>query len=108
MNGRSCIPDNTELKEEILKEGNQGIFHLHPGRDKIIEELRELFWWKGLRKDVAEFVSRCLICKQVKFEREKSPRLLQPLEISEWKWGPYPWILQLDYQERNEEMTQFG
>ena len=63
MNGRSCIPDNTELKEEILKEGNQGIFHLHPGRDKIIEELRELFWWKGLRKDVAEFVSRCLICK---------------------------------------------
>ena len=86
MNGRLCIPDNIELKEEILKEGQQGMFHLHPGRDKMIEELRKLFWWKGMRKDVAEFVSRCLICQKVKFERQKSSGILQPLEIPEWKW----------------------
>ncbi|XP_057534398.1 uncharacterized protein LOC130812809 [Amaranthus tricolor] len=46
MNGRLCIPDNTKLKEEILKEGHQGMFHLHPGRGKMIEDLRKLFWWK--------------------------------------------------------------
>ena len=72
MNGRLCIPDNTKLNEEILKERHQGMFHLHPGRDKMIEELRKLFWWKGMRKDVVEFVSRCLICQKVKFERQKS------------------------------------
>ncbi|XP_057543879.1 uncharacterized protein LOC130823272 [Amaranthus tricolor] len=79
MNERLCIPDNIELKEEILKEGHQGMFHLHLGRDKMIEELRKLFWWKGMRKDVAEFESRCLICQKVKFERQKSSGLLQPL-----------------------------
>ena len=30
------------------------MFHLHPGRDKMIEELRKQFWWEGMRKDVAE------------------------------------------------------
>ena len=38
----------------------------------MIEEIQELFWWKVLRKDVSEFVSKCLVCERVKFERKKS------------------------------------
>ena len=36
MNGRLCVPNQFELKNEILKEGHQSLFHLHPSRDKII------------------------------------------------------------------------
>ena len=43
MNGRLCVPNQSELKNEILKEGHQSLFHLHSGRDKITEEIRELF-----------------------------------------------------------------
>ncbi|XP_071905696.1 uncharacterized protein [Coffea arabica] len=45
-----------------------------------------LYWWEGLKKDVAEFVQRCLTCQQVKAEHQKPSGLLQPLEIPEWKW----------------------
>ena len=86
MNGRLCVPNQFELKNEILKEGHQSLFHLHPGRDKMIEEIREIFWWKGLRKDVSDFVSKCLVCQRVKFERQKSSGLLQPLPVPDWKW----------------------
>lgn len=86
MKGRLCVPNQPELRNEILREGHQSLFHLHPGRDKMIEELRELFWWKGLRRDVADFVSKCLVCQKVKFERQKSSGLLQPLSVPDWKW----------------------
>ena len=86
MNGRLCVPNQPKLKNKILKEGHQSLFHLHPDRDKMIEEIRELVWWKGLRKNVSEFLSKCLVCQRVKFERQKSSGLLQPLPVADWKW----------------------
>jgi hypothetical protein len=40
----------------------------------------------GIKKDIAKFVAHCLICQQIKVEHQRLTRLLQPLEISEWKW----------------------
>ncbi|EOX99963.1 Uncharacterized protein TCM_009073 [Theobroma cacao] len=40
----------------------------------------------GLKRDVAKFVSKCLVCQQVKAEHQKPARLLQPLPVPEWKW----------------------
>ena len=39
-----------------------------------------------MKKDIAEFISRCLACQQVKVEHQKTPGLLQPLETPKWKW----------------------
>nr|GEW17085.1 putative reverse transcriptase domain-containing protein [Tanacetum cinerariifolium] len=44
------------------------------------------FWWSGMKRDVATFVSRCLICQQVKIEHQRASGLLQPLDIPVWKW----------------------
>lgn len=52
----------------------------------MLAELRKLFYWKGVRKDVSEFVSRYLVCQKVKFERLKNSGLLQPLPVLDWKW----------------------
>ena len=39
-----------------------------------------------MKKDVAEFVSKCLICQQVKAKQKKPGGLLHPLEVPQWKW----------------------
>ena len=45
-----------------------------------------MFWWHGMKKEIARYVSKCLTCQQVKIEHRKSGGLLQPLPIPEWKW----------------------
>ncbi|XP_024164118.1 uncharacterized protein LOC112171118 [Rosa chinensis] len=48
--------------------------------------LKEYYWWPNMKREIAAFVSRCLVCQQVKAERQKPSGLLQPLSIPEWKW----------------------
>ncbi|XP_027344923.1 uncharacterized protein LOC113857349 [Abrus precatorius] len=52
----------------------------------MYQNLRKSFWWNGMKKDVAEYVARCLTCQKAKIKHQRPPGLLQPLEIPEWKW----------------------
>ena len=52
----------------------------------MYQDLKQLYWWNGMKKDVADFVSRCLTCQQVKAEHQKPAGPFQRLEIPEWKW----------------------
>ncbi|XP_027343061.1 uncharacterized protein LOC113855628 [Abrus precatorius] len=52
----------------------------------MYQNLWKSFWWNEMKRDVAEYVARCLTCQKAKVEHQCPPRLLQPLEISEWKW----------------------
>ncbi|GJY69296.1 putative nucleotidyltransferase, ribonuclease H [Tanacetum coccineum] len=61
-------------------------FSIHPGSTKMYHDLKQHFWWSGMKRDVATFVSKCLICQQVKIEHQRASGLLQPLEIPVWKW----------------------
>jgi len=58
--GRICIPDDDELKKLILEESHRSSFH--PGATKMYYDLKKLFWWSGLKLDVALFVYACLTC----------------------------------------------
>ena len=75
-----------ELKKEIMEEAHSSAYAMHPGSTKMYHILREHYWWRGMKKDVAEFVSRYLICQQVKAEHQKPTGLLQSLPIPQWKW----------------------
>ncbi|KAL4014040.1 hypothetical protein IC575_026230 [Cucumis melo] len=59
---------------------------MHPGSTKMYQDLKRVYWWRNMKREVAEFVSRCLVCQQVKAPRQKPAGLLQPLSIPEWKW----------------------
>ena len=58
--GRICVPNDAEVKKLILEEGYKSRLSLHPGMTKMYQNLKETFWWQGMKKDVAFFVSACL------------------------------------------------
>jgi hypothetical protein len=83
---RVYVPDVPDLRKRILDEGHCSGLSIHPGATKMYQDLRKLFWWPGMKKEIAEFVYSCLICQKSKIEHQKPPGLLQPLSIPEWKW----------------------
>ena len=83
---RLCVPDVIELKKEIMEEAHSSAYAMHRGSTKMYQTLRDHYWWRGMKREIAEFVSKCLTCQQIKIEHQKPVGLLQPLSIPEWKW----------------------
>ncbi|GJY63005.1 putative reverse transcriptase domain-containing protein [Tanacetum coccineum] len=70
----------------IMDEAHTSKYSVHPGADKMYYDLRDLYWWPRMKKDIAMYVSKCLTCSKIKAEHQKPSRLLQRPEIPEWKW----------------------
>jgi hypothetical protein len=84
--GRTCVPNNDEIKRLILEETHKSGFSIHPGSTKMYHDLKKGYWWPNMKAEIADFISCCLVCQQVKIEHQKPGGLLQPLEIPKWKW----------------------
>ncbi|GJY70982.1 putative reverse transcriptase domain-containing protein [Tanacetum coccineum] len=69
----------------IMDEAHKSRYFVHPGVDKMYYDLREMYWWPGMKKDIALYVSKCLTCLKVKVEHQRPFGLLQQPEIPEWK-----------------------
>ncbi|GKC99259.1 putative reverse transcriptase domain-containing protein [Tanacetum coccineum] len=69
-----------------MNEAHTSKYFVHPGADKMYYDLRDLYWWPRIKKDIATYVSKCLTCSKVKAEYQKPSGLLQQPEIPEWKW----------------------
>jgi len=54
--GRICVPNDVEVKKLILEEGHKSRLSLHPSMPKMYQDLKETFWWQGMKRDVAQFV----------------------------------------------------
>jgi hypothetical protein len=83
---RICVPNDDGLKSKILEEAHKSKYTIHPGVTKMYHDLKNIFWWPGMKADITNFVSRCLTCQKVKVEHQRPAGLLQPLEIPIWKW----------------------
>ncbi|KAL0556992.1 hypothetical protein IC582_005510 [Cucumis melo] len=83
---RLCVPSDSAVKTELLSEAHSSPFSMHPGSTKMYQDLKRVYWWRNMKREVAEFVSKCLVCQQVKAPRQKPAGLLQPLSVLEWKW----------------------
>jgi len=84
--GRIWIPFSCELKQVLLDEAHKSKYSIHPGATKMYYDLKEDYWWPGMKRDVVKYVEKCLTCAQVKAEHQKPCGKLQPLEIPKWKW----------------------
>ncbi|KAJ9547521.1 hypothetical protein OSB04_020064 [Centaurea solstitialis] len=83
---RIWVPKVDQLRALIMDEAHQSKYSIHPGSDKMYKGLKEHYWWSGMKKDIATYVSKCLTCAKVKAEHQKPSGLLQQPEIPEWKW----------------------
>jgi hypothetical protein len=84
--GRICVLDVKVLRKLILSEAHDTAYSIHPGSTKMYYDLKERFWWYGMKRSVAEYVAICDTCQRVKAEHQRPTGLLQPLKILEWKW----------------------
>ena len=81
--GRICVPIDPDIRREILDESHTTPYSLHPGSTKMYHDLKVLYWWSGMKRDVVDYVARCLTCQQIKAEHQRPAGLLQPLGIPE-------------------------
>ncbi|GJU21922.1 putative reverse transcriptase domain-containing protein [Tanacetum coccineum] len=86
LNNRSWIPCFGELRALIMHESHKSKYSIHPGSDKMYQDLKKLYWWPNMKAEIATYVSKCLTCAKVKIEYQKPSGLLVQPEIPKWKW----------------------
>ncbi|XP_070036379.1 uncharacterized protein [Nicotiana tomentosiformis] len=62
MQGRICVPNVDGLRELILEEAHSSRYSIHPGATKMNQDLRQLYWWRRMKKDIVAYVAWCLNC----------------------------------------------
>ncbi|GJY25302.1 putative reverse transcriptase domain-containing protein [Tanacetum coccineum] len=83
---RIWVPLVGGVRTIIMDEAHKTRYSVHPGADKMYHDLRDMYWWPGMKRDIATYVSKCLTCSKVKAEHQRPSGLLQQPEIPEWKW----------------------
>eukprot|EP00253_Pinus_taeda_P012702 PITA_12702 len=85
FNKKLYVPDSNDLKRLILDEFHISHYTGHPGYQKMVTALKKEYYWPRMKKQVVEYLARCLECQQIKAEHQHPAGLLQPLPIPEWK-----------------------
>jgi hypothetical protein len=70
----------------ILHEMQNVPYAGHPGYQKTMAAVKIHYLWPGMKKEIVEYISRCMECQKVKVEHIHLAGLLEPLPIPEWKW----------------------
>ncbi|GKA24456.1 reverse transcriptase domain-containing protein [Tanacetum coccineum] len=73
LKARAWIPKVNNLRDVILDEARLSRYLIHPGADKMYQDVKEYYGWPGMKKDIVVYVGKCLSCAKVKAEYEKPP-----------------------------------
>ncbi|GKC96398.1 putative reverse transcriptase domain-containing protein, partial [Tanacetum coccineum] len=83
---RSWIPCFGNLRALIMHESHKSKYSIHPGSDKMYQDLKKLYWWANMKAEIATYVGKCVTCAKVKAEYQKPSGLLVQPKILQWKW----------------------
>ena len=84
--GRLCVSNVDRLRERILDEAHTLRYVVHLGSTMMYHDLKTLYWWNNMKLDVADFLSKCLNCQQVKVEHMRPGGTSQEIALPLWKW----------------------
>ncbi|GKB20134.1 putative reverse transcriptase domain-containing protein [Tanacetum coccineum] len=82
---RIWVPLKGEVRTLIMDEAHKSKYYVHLGANKMYNDLRDRYWWPGMKKDIVEYVTKCLTCLKVKAEHQRPSGLLRQPEIPIWK-----------------------
>ncbi|GKB39523.1 putative reverse transcriptase domain-containing protein [Tanacetum coccineum] len=102
LNGRSWLPCYGDLRTMIMHESHKSKYSIHPGSDKMYQDMKKLYWWPNMKADIATYVSKCLTCAKVKAEHQRPSGLLVQPKIPEWKWDN----ITMDFVTKLPKMSQ--
>ncbi|GKD17357.1 putative reverse transcriptase domain-containing protein [Tanacetum coccineum] len=83
---RIWVPLKGDVGTLIMDEAHKSKYSVHLRAYRMYYDLRDRYWWPEMKKDIAEYVSRCLTCLKVKVEHQRPSGLLQQPEVPIWKW----------------------
>ncbi|GKF01925.1 putative reverse transcriptase domain-containing protein [Tanacetum coccineum] len=83
---RIWVPLVGGVRTIIMDEAHKTKYSVHPRADKMYHDLQDMYWWPGMKRDIATYVRECLTYSKVKAEHQRPSGLLQQPEIPEWKW----------------------
>ena len=84
--GRLYVADVGELRQHIISEAHNSRYSIHRGSTKMYCDLRVVYWWNGMKRDIANSVSQCPNCQQFRVEYQKSGGMTQEINSPTWKW----------------------
>jgi hypothetical protein len=83
---RLVVLKDFELRRKIMDEAHCSWYSIHPGTNKMHQNLKKNFWWTRMKREIAKYVSECETCRRIKTDHLRPTRNLQPLSIPKWKW----------------------
>ncbi|GJR15115.1 putative reverse transcriptase domain-containing protein [Tanacetum coccineum] len=86
FNGRSWLPCYSDLRTVIMHESHKSKYSIHPGSDKMYQDIKKLYWWPNMKANIATYVSKCLTCAKVNAEHQRPSGVLVQPKIPKWKW----------------------
>ncbi|KAJ0438603.1 putative nucleotidyltransferase, Ribonuclease H [Helianthus annuus] len=69
--GRIWVPNTCGVKGLLLDEAHKSRYSFHPRATKMYRDLKQNYWWPGMKRDVVKYVEKCMTCLQVKAEHQK-------------------------------------
>ncbi|GJZ22189.1 putative reverse transcriptase domain-containing protein [Tanacetum coccineum] len=81
---RKAQKEAMQKKDLVMHESHKSKYSIHPGSNKMYQDLKLLYWWPNMKADIAMYVSKCLTCAKVKAEHQKLSGLMQQPEIPVW------------------------
>nr|GEW87688.1 putative reverse transcriptase domain-containing protein [Tanacetum cinerariifolium] len=78
---RILVPLKGDVRTLIMNEAHKSKYSVHPGADKMYYDMRDRYWWTGMKKDIVEYVCKCLTCLKVKAKHQRPSGLLQQPNI---------------------------
>ncbi|GJW15215.1 putative reverse transcriptase domain-containing protein [Tanacetum coccineum] len=86
IKNQSWLPLFSGFRDLIMHECHKSKYSIHPGSDKMYQDLKKHYWWPNMKAIIVEYVGKCLTCSRVKAECHKPSSLLVQPEIPMWKW----------------------
>ncbi|GJR93554.1 putative reverse transcriptase domain-containing protein [Tanacetum coccineum] len=85
LHDRSWLPCYGDLRSVIMHKSHKSKYSIHPGSEKMYQDVKKLYWWPNIKADIATYVSKYLTCARVKTEHQRPSGLLVQPAIPEWK-----------------------